>query len=111
MRRVELNSLPREPLSHDTGSTKQVFIRNNVIPHLTQLAQARIPAGTCHTAHTHSDMHEIFVVLEGSGEMQCKDQVLTLAPGVCIHVQPQENHAVNNTGKHDLVLLYFGLMD
>ncbi len=111
MRRVDLHKLASEPLSHDAGVTKQVIFRNGTIPHLTQLAQASIPPGTHLTPHTHSDMHEVFIVLAGQGEMHCEAQVLTLESGVCIHIQPQESHAFGNTGANDLVLLYFGLAE
>jgi len=111
VRRIDLNSLNSEPLSHDSSSTKRVLIRNGTIPHLTQLAQARIPPGTCLTPHAHSDMHEVFIVLSGSGEVLSEAQVLSLRPGVCIHIQPTESHTLSNTGTDDLVLLYFGLTD
>jgi mannose-6-phosphate isomerase-like protein (cupin superfamily) len=111
VRRIDLNSLNSEPLSHDSGITKQVFIRNGTIPHLTQIAQTRIPPGTCLTPHAHSDMHEIFIVLNGVGEVRSEAQVLTLRPGICIHIQPTESHTFSNTGTDDLVLLYFGLTD
>jgi len=75
MRRVDLNSLNSEPLSHDTSSSKQVFIRNGTIPHLTQLAQARIPPGTCiqiapsevHAFENHGD-EELVLVYFGVDE-------------------------------------------
>jgi mannose-6-phosphate isomerase-like protein (cupin superfamily) len=111
VRRIDLNSLNSEPLSHDSSSTKRVLIRNGTIPHLTQLAQACIPPGTCLTAHAHSDMHEVFIVLSGSGEVHSGAQVLSLRPGVCIHIQPTESHTFSNIGTDDLVLLYFGLTD
>ncbi|MBI5040799.1 MAG: cupin domain-containing protein [Gammaproteobacteria bacterium] len=56
-------------------------------------------------------MHEIFVVLAGQGEVRTETYALTLAPGACIHIQPQESHAFRNSGTDDLVLLYFGLAD
>ena len=111
MRLVDLNSLVSEPLSHDAHSRKHVIFKHGEIPHLTQLAQARTPPGIRLTPHAHSDMHEIFIVLAGQGEARSEAQVLTLAPGMCIHIQPQESHAFANTGANDLVLLYFGLVD
>jgi mannose-6-phosphate isomerase-like protein (cupin superfamily) len=111
VRRIDLISLNNEPLSHDSSSTKRVLIHNGTIPHLTQLAQARIAPGTCLTPHVHSDMHEIFFVLSGVGEVRGEAQALSLTPSACIHIQPSESHAFSNTGTDDLVLLYFGLTD
>jgi len=111
MRRVDLNSLNSEPLSHDTSSSKQVFIRNGTIPHLTQLAQVHIPPGTRLTPHAHSDMHEIFIVLSGQGRLHCEGATHAIEPGTCIQIAPGEVHAFENDDDGELVLVYFGVED
>ncbi len=111
MRQIDLHTLPSEPLSHDAGSSKQVFIRNGSIPHLTQFAQARIPSGTSLTPHAHADMHEVFLVLSGSGEVRGAAQTLPLLPGTCIHIPPAEIHSFHAHTGEDLLLLYFGVCD
>lgn len=109
MRRVIIDSLASEPLSHDTGITKQVILRNGTIPHLTQLAQARIPTGSRVTPHKHSDMHEIFIVLSGHGRVHCNDNQQKVGPGTCIQIEPGEMHGFENNGDEELVVVYFGI--
>ena len=111
MRRVGLNSLSPEPLSHDADSAKQVVFRNGTIPHLTQLAQARIPPGARLTPHAHRDMHEIFIVLSGHGRLHCDGSTYTISPGACIQIAPGEVHAFENDDDGELVLVYFGVED
>ncbi len=109
MRRINLNSLDSEPLSHDTSSTKRVLIHNGTIPHLTQLAQARIPPGTSLTPHAHSDMHEIFIVISGQGRLHCEGATHDIEHGTCIQISPGEVHAFENHDDEELVLVYFGV--
>lgn len=109
MRLVDLNSLVSEPLSHDTHSRKQVIFKNGEIPHLTQLAQARIPPGARLTPHAHRDMHEVFVVLGGHGMLHCGGTTYEVEPGTCIEIAPGEMHAFENDGAEDLLVVYFGI--
>lgn len=111
MRHVEIDSLISEPLSHDTGITKKVIFYNGTIPHLTQLAQARIPPGSRATPHKHSDMHEVFVVLSGHGRVHCNDNQQNVGPGSCIQIEPGEIHGFENEGDGDLVVVYFGIAE
>lgn len=111
MRLIELHSLPAEPLSHDANIAKRVILRNGTVPHLTQLAQVRIPPGAHLTPHAHQDMHEIFIVLSGHGRVRCDGSVNGVAPGTCIQIEPNAVHAFENTGEDELVVVYFGIAD
>lgn len=111
MRQVNLNRLVSEPLSHDASSGKQVAFRDGEIPHITQLARARIPPGVRLAPHAHRDMHEVFIVLAGRGLLHCGGDAHAAAPGGCIRVGPGEVHAFENTGDEDLVVLYFGVAE
>lgn len=111
MHLVDLHSLVAEPLSHDAHSTKQVVFRNGEIPHLTQLAQARIPPGARLTPHAHRDMHEVFIVLSGQGLLQCDGGTHEVGPGSCIEIAPGEVHAFENRGEAELVVVYFGIAE
>lgn len=108
---VNIDSLASEPLSHDTGITKQVILRNGTIPHLTQLAQTRIPPGSRVTPHKHSDMHEVFIVLSGHGRVHCDGSVQPLGPGTCVQIEPGEQHGFENDGSEELVMVYFGIAE
>jgi mannose-6-phosphate isomerase-like protein (cupin superfamily) len=109
MRLVDINGLAFEPLSHDAHSLKQVIFRNDEIPHLTQLAQARIQPGTCITPHAHRDMHEVFIVLGGHGRLHCSGEAHEVGAGSCIELAPGEAHAFENDGAEELVMVYFGI--
>lgn len=111
MRFVNLNSLTEEPLSHDVHSTKQVIFRNGEIPHLTQLAQARIPPGAKLTPHAHLGMHEVFVVLTGHGLLHCAGTAHAIESGSCIEIAPGELHAFENGGEKEMVVMYFGIAE
>ena len=109
MRFVDLYSVAAEPLSHDAHTTKQVVFRSGEIPHLTQLAQARIPPGARLMPHAHRDMHEVFIVLAGHGLLHCDGSTHDVGPGSCIEVAPGEMHAFENGGTEELVVVYFGI--
>lgn len=109
MRLVDLNDIRAEPLSHDAHSSKRVVFRNGEIPHLTQLAQARIPPGACLTPHAHRDMHEVFIILSGQGLLHRNDDTYKIGPGIHIEVAPEEMHAFENDGEEELVIAYFGI--
>ena len=111
MRLVDLHNLPAEPLSHDAHSTKQVVFRDGEIPHLTQLAQARIPPGERLTPHAHRDMYETFIVLGGHGLLHCNGGTHEVGPGSCIGIAPGETHAFENSGETAMVVVYFGIAE
>ena len=54
-------------------------------------------------------MHEVFWVEAGWGEACVGGETLPLEPGVCLLVEPGEEHALACTGAEELVLLYFGV--
>lgn len=111
MRLVDLHALAAEPISHDAHSAKRVAFRSGEIPHLTQLAQARIPPGARLTPHAHRDMHEVFVVLSGCGLLQCDGTTHEVGPGSCIEIAPGEMHAFENRSDEEMVVIYFGIAD
>ena len=109
MKRVSLNAIPEQGVSHNAAIRKQVMLQKGDLPHLIQFAQAQFGPGQIAGAHTHSDMHEVFFVESGQGVMVIDDEEHTLVPGVCIAVAPGETHEVRNTGAEQLVLTYFGI--
>lgn len=75
-----------------------------------QFAQATFKPGQATSAHSHSDMTEVYYILSGIGELQVDDETSELEPGVCIAVHPLEMHTVRNTGTTDLCMVYFGVL-
>jgi mannose-6-phosphate isomerase-like protein (cupin superfamily) len=109
VKRVALADLPDEPVSHDPTIRKRVWLRAGALPHVTQLAQARLAPGQVAPAHAHADLHEVFVVEAGLGVARVDGRPYPLGPGVCVAIEPGEMHEIACTGTEPLVLLYFGL--
>jgi quercetin dioxygenase-like cupin family protein len=109
MKQTSLATLPFEPVSHNPQIVKQVMLRSGELPHLTNFSQARFAPGQIAPAHAHGDMCEVFWVKAGSGEIQVDQRLIPLVEGVCVVVEPGEQHEVRNTGTDDLILIYFGL--
>lgn len=109
MKRVALDELAIEPVSHNPAIQKKVMLRFGELPHLTNFAQARFAPGQIAPAHAHADMCEVFFVEAGSGSICIDGQNYVLRAGVCIAVEVGETHEVSNTGTEELVLTYFGL--
>jgi len=111
VKRIALGDLPLERVVHNPQIAKQVFLRNGEVPHLTQLAQARLAPGQVAPGHAHADMWEIFVAAAGQGEIEIDGVVHALPAGTCIAVEPGERHELRNPGEVELVVLYLGLRD
>ena len=109
MKRVNLNELKDQGVSHNTAIRKKVMLRPGDIPHLTNFSQAIFAPGQVANAHAHSDMYEVFFVSAGRGTMAVNGMDQALLPGVCILVEPGDVHEVTNTGAEPLVLTYFGI--
>ncbi|MGF1522803.1 MAG: cupin domain-containing protein [Leptolyngbyaceae cyanobacterium] len=110
MKRVSLNAIPEQGVSHNTAIRKQVMLKKGDLPHMIQFAQAQFEPGQVADAHCHTDMHEVFLVQSGEGTMIVDGAPQALNPGVCIAVAPGETHEVRNTGTELLVLTYFGVV-
>ncbi|MEP6956624.1 MAG: cupin domain-containing protein, partial [Chthoniobacterales bacterium] len=107
----DLADLPIEGVSHDPEIAKQVLLRRGDVPHLTGFSRATLKPGQTAYAHQHSDMFEVFFVQSGTGVITIAGSEHALAPGVCVLVEPTEEHEISNGGPEDLVLNYFGVED
>ena len=109
MKVTSLQQLPIESVSHNAAIKKQVMLRMGELPHLTNFSQARFQPGQVALAHAHNDMHEVFFVEAGAGQIVVDGEAIALTPGVCVAIAPGESHEVSNPGEDELVLTYFGL--
>ncbi|MEM6451485.1 MAG: cupin domain-containing protein [Cyanobacteria bacterium P01_D01_bin.105] len=109
MKLSSLHQLPVESVSHNAAIKKQVLLRMGDLPHLTNFSQAHFQPGQVAQAHVHTDMHEVFFVESGVGQIVVDGEAIALTPGVCVAIAPGESHEVSNPGSEDLVLTYFGL--
>ena len=104
-----LSATATEGVSHNPGIAKRVLLRNSELPHLTQFAQARFAPGQVAAAHAHADMFEVFFVESGVGRMTVDGRAHHLQAGSCVAVEPGEVHELENVGRTELVVTYFGL--
>jgi quercetin dioxygenase-like cupin family protein len=61
--------------------------------------------GQEHASHAHQGQDKLYVVLEGSGEVQIGDSVETLSAGDAAFAPSGVMHSVKNTGTERLVVL------
>lgn len=111
MQYSKLIELPDEEVSHNARIKKRVMLKTGDLPHLIGFSQARFPAGEMANRHKHDDMYEVFYVEQGVGRIRVDDQEIALEPGVCVSVEPGENHEIENTGNEELVVNYFGFTE
>ena len=111
MKITNLKSLPLQRVSHNREIVKKVMLDSGDIPHLTNFSQATFAPGQVASAHAHRDMSEVFFVSAGTGVMRIEGKKYNLTPGVCIAIATGETHEVINTGRDNLVLTYFGIVD
>lgn len=109
MKRVSLAELSTEGVSHDPQIRKQVLLRRGDLPHVPTFSRAVFLPGQTARAHRHEDMFEVFLVESGAGVIAVDGEELGLEAGVCVLVEPGEEHEVRNTGSAELVLCYFGV--
>jgi quercetin dioxygenase-like cupin family protein len=109
MKYVSLSELSSQPTIHNAGK-KKVMIKSGFINLLQQFAQVEFQPGEVTDEHMHPDMYEVYLVEKGEGKIYINGKEYALSPGVCITVEPGENHYVSNTEKNTLVLTYFELI-
>jgi len=66
---------------------------------------AVLPAGTSIGPHRHGDDEELYLILEGRGQMQLDDEVFEVGPGHVIVNRRNGVHGLQNTGTEPLRIL------
>ncbi|HID52364.1 MAG TPA: cupin domain-containing protein [Anaerolineae bacterium] len=110
MKIVSLSELAEESVSHNPEIKKKVMLRQGDLPHITNFSQAVFAPGQTAVPHSHPDMAEVFLVESGSGIITIDGAAYPLEPGICVTVQPNEQHELSNTGAAPLILTYFGVI-
>ena len=103
-----INGTPEEPVSHNPAAKKQVWFRKGDLPPFTQIARVVVPPGEVLATHAHADMHELFIVLEGTARMAIDDHAHDLNPGDAIALTPGETHELSNPSREPLVFIVAG---
>jgi quercetin dioxygenase-like cupin family protein len=109
MKRMSLDELPFQGVSHNPEVGKRVMLDDSAIPGLTNFSQAIFSQGQVAPGHAHADMYEVFFVRRGTGMILVEGTEYELATGHCMLIEPGEYHEVSNPGAEELELLYFGV--
>lgn len=109
MKYVSLDSIPATKVTHNPKISKKVLISKGEIPHITQYAKVTLTPGQIADAHTHSDMYEIFSIESGAGKILINNNEYQLTAGVCVTVEPGEEHEVQNTSHNNLIFTIIGI--
>ena len=110
MKRIEINELPEQGVSHNARIRKRVMVENGEVGPITTYARAIFPPGEQADAHRHDDMAEIFTVESGCGEIRIDDAAYVFSAGVTVVVEPGEVHEIVNTGSTELIVTYIGVL-
>jgi mannose-6-phosphate isomerase-like protein (cupin superfamily) len=105
----DLNQLPDQAVSHNPAVKKRVLLRCGELGPLTQLARSSFPPGETVSEHSHADMAEVFLVIRGEGTITVDEALHPLRSGVCVVVEPGEQHTLTNSGSEPLVITTIGL--
>ena len=108
MKLVSIKNAPEEPVSHNPAAKKRVWFRKGELPPFTQIARVIVPPGEVLTAHAHTDMHELFIILEGTARMIVDGSSHNLSQGEAISLAPGELHELSNPSNDQLVFLVAG---
>jgi mannose-6-phosphate isomerase-like protein (cupin superfamily) len=66
----------------------------------------RLHPGQASTKHRHFEMHELYVLIEGTGRMRIDDEAVTLEPHSAVLVEPEHvRQLFNDTGEDALWLI------
>ena len=108
MKISSINGAPEELVSHNPAAKKRVWFRKGELPPFTQIARVVVPPGEVLTAHAHADMHELFIVLEGTARMIVDGVPHDLSEGEAMALTPGESHELSNPSDDQLVFIVGG---
>jgi quercetin dioxygenase-like cupin family protein len=103
-----IKGAPEKPVSHNPAAKKQAWFRKGDLPPFTQIARVVVPSGEALTAHAHADMHELFIILEGTARMVVDGTPHNLSEGEAIALAPDESHELSNPSDDQLVFIVAG---
>ncbi len=104
-----IDSTEEKTVSHNPKIKKHELVTNGEIENVTNYSEAVFPPGEIASAHSHSDMTEVFFIKSGKGIITVNGKPIPLNAGMCVTVEPNEIHELKNTGSTDMVVMYFGI--
>ncbi|WP_330204385.1 cupin domain-containing protein [Cyanobacterium sp. Dongsha4] len=111
MEYISLKELPNQSVSHNQSIKKKTILNKGKLPHITNFSQAIFAPKQVAYVHNHDDMWEVFYVEKGTGIIKINEREYILEKGVCVLVEPNENHEIINNGDDNLIINYFGVVN
>jgi mannose-6-phosphate isomerase-like protein (cupin superfamily) len=103
---VEIASRERaEPFTTLDGSTIRVLLDARLGARNQSLAEATLEPGQATKRHYHAETEEIYVVLEGEGNMEVDGERTRVAPGDAILISPGAWHQLRARESGELRIL------
>ena len=98
-----------ESLHGGQGKAKnvRVFSREDFETNLNFIIYTELDPGAVIGYHTHCQNEEVYVILEGSGEMTVNGEVLAVKPGDVLVNKMGWSHGLANTSDKPLKILVF----
>lgn len=116
IKKVNENDLEWEVPTHEDPNSpntwKKVIVGHADVDPQSKLMMvniARVLPGKIHPGHSHKTMEEIFLFLEGNGEIKVDDETTTVTTGDRIIVPAKCDHEIRNTGSNELKFIGFGI--
>ena len=96
----------KDLMQHNMGCPGKVFLQDLVKSTSCQISVNMMPAGAAVPFfHSHKKHEEVYIAIEGAGEIQLGDKVLPFHEGSAIRVAPPVSRCIKNTGAGPLVFL------
>lgn len=81
------------------GPNAPVEAEGFVMGHVTIEKQGSVP---CH----HHPQEEVYLIVEGTGEIQIGDKVSKVKKGDYVYIKPHEKHSLKNTGEEEMIMIF-----
>jgi len=86
----------------------QVKDKPEAMKAFSNFARITVQPGGTNNVHTHQDVEQIYIVLQGGGTMQVGDEKAKIKAGDAIFLPAQIGHGFFNTTKKKAVILLIG---
>ena len=112
--KVNLNSVPKKALNEIHGEKVLYQIIWRFTPKAEMLkafrgvARLTVPPGETNLMHNHPKEEQIYIVLNGCGEVQVGEERVSVEPGDVIYLPANVPHGFFNTGDRFAVILNVG---
>ncbi len=109
MKFIKNKNLKTTNANHIGEIKKKVFIKNGLVPQLTNFSSAVFQPDQQVEPHKHDTMFEIFYCTSGKIVFTVDGQECILEAGDCIIINPGEMHSLQNPFSEPAQITYFGI--